>query len=44
MELCEDTAKLTMAQKPDTQKGSYYANPLIDRPDVDEEKRRAHPE
>ncbi|TIB77142.1 Clavaminate synthase-like protein [Wallemia mellicola] len=29
---------------PDTLKGSYYGNPLLDRPNVDPEIRRKHPE
>lgn len=28
-----------MVQKPDIYKGSYYANPLVDHPDVSEELR-----
>ena len=28
----------------DTLKGSYYANPVIDEPDVSPELRKAHPE
>lgn len=36
--------KEVMNGKPDTQKGSYYANPLLDHPEVSDEKRAAHPE
>jgi hypothetical protein len=32
------------AQVPDVQKGSYYANPLLDTPDVSADLRAAHPE
>lgn len=30
----------TFLQKPDIYKGSYYANPLVDHPDVSEELRQ----
>ncbi|WVW83123.1 hypothetical protein I302_105141 [Kwoniella bestiolae CBS 10118] len=36
--------KEIMNGKPDTQKGSYYANPLIDFPNVSEQLRDEHPE
>ncbi|WVQ70116.1 uncharacterized protein L199_008341 [Kwoniella botswanensis] len=36
--------KEIMNGKPDTQKGSFYANPLIDVPDVSERLRKDHPE
>lgn len=29
---------------PDTLKGSYYANPLVDNPRVDKSEQEAHPE
>ena len=31
-------------QRPDRQKGSYYADPLVDNPDVTADLRAAHPE
>jgi hypothetical protein len=31
-------------QMPDTQKGSFYANPLLDVPQVTDELRQQHPE
>lgn len=31
-------------QRPDVQKGSYYANPLMDHPIVSDETRLAYPE
>ncbi|TIB75594.1 hypothetical protein E3Q23_02296 [Wallemia mellicola] len=37
-------AKEYMNGMPDTLKGSYYGNPLLDRPNVDPEIRRKHPE
>ena len=40
----EQASELTTKQKPDTQKGSYYVNPLLDHPEVSDEKRAAHPE
>ncbi|WVF72133.1 hypothetical protein IAT40_006945 [Kwoniella sp. CBS 6097] len=36
--------KEVMNGRPDTQKGSYYANPLIDLPDVSEDLRTSYPE
>ncbi|CAG8691192.1 11966_t:CDS:10, partial [Acaulospora colombiana] len=36
--------KEIMNGKPDTLKGSYYANPTVDYPTVSEEERQAHPE
>lgn len=33
-----------MNGRPDTAKGSFYANPLLDKPDVSAELREAHPE
>ena len=33
-----------MNGKPDTLKGSYYANPVVDYPTVSEEQRKEHPE
>ncbi|KAL7423916.1 hypothetical protein Q5752_001501 [Cryptotrichosporon argae] len=36
--------KEVMNGRPDRMKGSYYANPLLDRPDVDDAKRAAYPE
>ncbi|KAG9104590.1 hypothetical protein FRC06_001056 [Ceratobasidium sp. 370] len=36
--------KEIMNGKPDTLKGSYYANPMHDDPDVDAAERAAHPE
>ncbi|WVQ71633.1 hypothetical protein IAR50_001173 [Cryptococcus sp. DSM 104548] len=36
--------KEVMNGRPDTQKGSYYANPLLDLPDVSEQLRQEHPE
>jgi hypothetical protein len=36
--------KEIMNGKPDTLKGSYYANPIVDYPSVPEEQREAHPE
>ncbi|KAG8727380.1 hypothetical protein FRC12_022548 [Ceratobasidium sp. 428] len=36
--------KEIMNGKPDTLKGSYYANPVHDDPDVDPTERTAHPE
>lgn len=36
--------KEIMNGKPDTLKGSYYANPVVDKPDVSEEQRAAFPE
>ncbi|WVR05270.1 hypothetical protein IAU60_002282 [Kwoniella sp. DSM 27419] len=36
--------KEIMNGRPDTQKGSYYANPLLDKPDVTDELRASHPE
>jgi hypothetical protein len=33
-----------MNGKPDTLKGSYYANPIVDYPIVPEEQRTTHPE
>ncbi|ODO11575.1 hypothetical protein I350_00356 [Cryptococcus amylolentus CBS 6273] len=36
--------KEVMNGRPDTQKGSYYANPLLDQPDVSEQLRQDHPE
>ncbi|KAI9638358.1 Clavaminate synthase-like protein [Dioszegia hungarica] len=36
--------KEVMNGRPDTQKGSFYVNPLLDYPDVSDEKRQAHPE
>ncbi|GFZ46178.1 hypothetical protein JCM24511_04425 [Saitozyma sp. JCM 24511] len=36
--------KEVMNGRPDTQKGSFYANPLIDEPEVTSEQRAAHPE
>ncbi|OCF36559.1 hypothetical protein I316_01809 [Kwoniella heveanensis BCC8398] len=36
--------KEVMNRRPDTQKGSYYANPLIDHPDVSDELRSSYPE
>lgn len=33
-----------MNGKPDTLKGSYYANPVLDMPTVSDELRKAHPE
>jgi hypothetical protein len=33
-----------MNGKPDTLKGSFYANPVVDTPSVSEELRNAHPE
>nr|XP_018263863.1 uncharacterized protein I303_03738 [Kwoniella dejecticola CBS 10117]OBR86021.1 hypothetical protein I303_03738 [Kwoniella dejecticola CBS 10117] len=36
--------KEIMNGRPDTQKGSYYANPLIDHPDLSDDLRRDHPE
>ncbi|KAG8680010.1 hypothetical protein FRC09_018544 [Ceratobasidium sp. 395] len=39
-----DEGKEIMNGKPDTLKGSYYANPVHDDPDVDPTERTAHPE
>ncbi|WRT67106.1 uncharacterized protein IL334_004072 [Kwoniella shivajii] len=36
--------KEIMNGKPDIQKGSYYANPLVDHPDVTDAVRSTHPE
>ncbi|WWC90063.1 uncharacterized protein L201_004996 [Kwoniella dendrophila CBS 6074] len=36
--------KEIMNGKPDTQKGSFYANPLMDNPDVSDRLRQDHPE
>ncbi|WWD15880.1 hypothetical protein CI109_100304 [Kwoniella shandongensis] len=36
--------KEVMNGRPDTQKGSYYANPLLDTPNVSDELKAAHPE
>ncbi|KAL5636004.1 hypothetical protein ACGC1H_004722 [Rhizoctonia solani] len=36
--------KEIMNGKPDTLKGSYYANPVVDEPGVDPEQKAAHPE
>ncbi|KEP48457.1 2OG-Fe(II) oxygenase family containing protein [Rhizoctonia solani 123E] len=36
--------KEIMNGKPDTLKGSYYANPVVDEPNVDPEQKEAHPE
>ncbi|RSH78132.1 uncharacterized protein EHS24_002588 [Apiotrichum porosum] len=36
--------KEVMNGKPDTAKGSFYANPLLDRPAVSDSQRAAHPE
>lgn len=36
--------KEIMNGKPDTLKGSYYANPIVDYPTVPEEQRKEHPE
>ncbi|KAF8610761.1 Clavaminate synthase-like protein [Ceratobasidium sp. AG-I] len=36
--------KEIMNGKPDTLKGSYYANPVVDYPQVDDAQRAAHPE
>ena len=36
--------KEIMNGKPDTLKGSYYANPIVDRPTVPAHDRDAHPE
>ncbi|KAK8869846.1 hypothetical protein IAR55_000414 [Kwoniella newhampshirensis] len=36
--------KEVMNGKPDMQKGSYYANPLLDEPPVSNELKKAHPE
>lgn len=36
--------KEIMNGKPDSLKGSYYANPIIDNPDVEPELRVAYPE
>ena len=33
-----------MNGKPDTLKGSYYANPIVDKPTVPARDRDAHPE
>jgi hypothetical protein len=33
-----------MNGKPDTLKGSYYANPVVDTPTVSEEQVKAYPE
>jgi hypothetical protein len=33
-----------MNGKPDTLKGSYYANPIIDTPTVSEEQKKTYPE
>jgi hypothetical protein len=33
------TDRRAVAQKPDIYKGSYYANPLVDHPDVSDELR-----
>jgi isopenicillin N synthase-like dioxygenase len=40
----EGGTRLTDKQKPDTAKGSYYANPLLDVPAVSDEQRAACPE
>ncbi|ORY33775.1 hypothetical protein BCR39DRAFT_519186 [Naematelia encephala] len=36
--------KEVMNGRPDTMKGSFYANPMVDLPNVSAEKRKAHPE
>ncbi|ORX39824.1 Clavaminate synthase-like protein [Kockovaella imperatae] len=36
--------KEVMNGRPDTQKGSYYANPMLDVPNVSDAQRQAHPE
>ncbi|KAF8758329.1 Clavaminate synthase [Rhizoctonia solani] len=36
--------KEIMNGKPDTLKGSYYANPVVDDPNVDPQEKAAHPE
>lgn len=36
--------KEIMNGKPDTLKGSYYANPIVDKPTVPARDRDAHPE
>lgn len=35
---------LSLPGSPDTMKGSYYANPVLDEPNVSPELREAHPE
>ena len=36
--------ELANGQKPDLYKGSFYANPLLDYPDVSDEQRQKYPE
>jgi hypothetical protein len=43
-ERAKPIAQEIMNGKPDTLKGSYYANPVLDTPTVSDELRKAHPE
>lgn len=40
----DDPLNLSPHDIPDTMKGSFYANPVLDEPDVSPQLREAHPE